>query len=91
MRMERDAAMAERDRLRDEVERGQRQAAIFDTRLRQLFGEEAMLRGAIGETEEHLARTYLEIDRLNALIHEMEGTKAWRLHRFLERLRGRDS
>jgi LmbE family N-acetylglucosaminyl deacetylase len=91
MRMERDAAVAERDRLRDEVERGQRQAAIFDTRLRQLFGEEAMLRGAIGETEEHLARTYREIDHLNALIHEMEGTKAWRLHRFLERLRGRES
>ena len=31
----------------------------------------------------------LTIDRLNTLIREMEGTKAWRLHRFLERLRGR--
>jgi LmbE family N-acetylglucosaminyl deacetylase len=91
IRMERDAAVAERDRLREEIERGQRQAAIFDNRLRQLFGEEAMLRGAIGETEEHLARTYREIDRLNALIHEMEGTKAWRLHRWVDRLRGRNS
>jgi len=89
IRMERDAAVAERDRLREEVERCSRQASLFDVRLRQLFGDEALLRGTIGETEEHLARTYREIDRLNALIREMEGTKAWRLHRFLERLRGR--
>jgi hypothetical protein len=75
--------------LRDEVERCQRQAAIFDARLRQLFGDEALLRGTIGETEEHLARTYQEIDRLNALIREMEGTKAWRLHHWIERRRGR--
>jgi LmbE family N-acetylglucosaminyl deacetylase len=89
MRMERDAAVAERERLRDEVERCSRQLAILDGRMRQLFGDEAMLRGAMGETEEHLARTYKEIDRLNALIREMEGTKAWRLHRFMEGLRGR--
>jgi len=89
IRIERDAAVAERDRLREEVERFQRQAAIFDARVRQLFGDEALLRGTIGETEEHLARTYQEIDRLNALIREMQGTKAWRLHRFVERLRGR--
>ena len=89
IRVDRDATAAERDRLREEVERGQRQAAIFDARLRQLFGDESLLRDTIGETEEHLARTYQEIDRLNALIREMEGTKAWRLHRFLERRRGR--
>lgn len=89
IRMERDGAAAERDRLRDEVERCQRQAALFDARLRQLFGDEALLRGTVGETEEHLTRTYREIDRLNALIREMEGTKAWRLHRFVERLRGK--
>ena len=89
IRVDRDATAAERDRLREEVERGQRQAAIFDARLRQLFGDESLLRDTIGETEEHLARTYQEIDRLNALIREMESTKAWRLHRFLERRRGR--
>ena len=30
-----------------------------------------------------------EIERLNALVREMEGTRAWRLHRFFERVRGR--
>jgi hypothetical protein len=72
---------------REGFERCHRQAR--PTRLRQLFGDEALLRGTIGETEEHLARTYQEIDRLNALIREMEGTKAWRLHRVIDRLRGR--
>lgn len=30
-----------------------------------------------------------ELARLNALVREMEGTRAWRLHRFVERVRGR--
>ena len=38
---------------------------------------------------ENTERLHTEIERLNALIKEMEGTKAWRLHRALERLRGR--
>ena len=40
--------------------------------------------------EQHLARLYAEIERLGSIIEEMEGTKAWRLHRAVEKLRGRN-
>jgi LmbE family N-acetylglucosaminyl deacetylase/glycosyltransferase involved in cell wall biosynthesis len=89
IRMERDGLAAEHARLSAEVERLERHATAIDVRLRQLFGDDDVIRGAMDETEEHLARTYQEIDRLNTLVRQMEGTKAWRLHRFLERLRGR--
>jgi len=46
-------------------------------------------RTAIAEHDENAQRLHAEIERLNALIKEMEGTKAWKLHRRLERLRGR--
>ena len=36
-------------------------------------------------------RLVQEIERLQRMIAEMENTRAWRLHRFTERLRGRDS
>jgi LmbE family N-acetylglucosaminyl deacetylase/glycosyltransferase involved in cell wall biosynthesis len=91
IRMERDAVVAERNRLRAELARLERQAAAIDIRLRQLFGDDQVLHSAMDETEEHLARTYQEIDRLNGIIRAMEGTKAWRLHRLVERLRGRGS
>ncbi len=39
--------------------------------------------------DEALQQTYSEIERLNRLIGSMEGSRAWRLHRFVERLRGR--
>lgn len=46
-------------------------------------------RNALAEHDENATRLYAEIDRLNALIEEMKGTKAWKLHQSLERLRGR--
>ena len=46
-------------------------------------------RNAIAEHDENEQRLYAEIERLNGMIREMEGTKAWKLHRSLERLRGR--
>jgi LmbE family N-acetylglucosaminyl deacetylase len=39
--------------------------------------------------EQHLTRLYAEIDRLGSVIEAMESTKAWRLHRAIEKLRGR--
>ena len=38
---------------------------------------------------EDLRRTYAEIVRLNELMREMQGTRAWRLHRIVERWRAR--
>ncbi len=46
-------------------------------------------RNAIAEHDENAQRLYAEIERLNGIIEAMEGTKAWKLHRSLERLRGR--
>ena len=46
-------------------------------------------RATLAEQEENIQRLYLEIDRLGNIIDAMEGTKAWRLHRRLEALRGR--
>ena len=45
--------------------------------------------GSVPELGQTLRRTYAEIERLNAQIRAMEGTRAWRLHRWVERLRGR--
>ena len=46
-------------------------------------------RQALAEHDENAQRLYAEIERLTSLVEEMEGTKAWRLHRSLEKLRGR--
>ena len=45
--------------------------------------------GSVPEIALDRHRARAEITRLNALIREMEGTRAWRLHRWVERLRGR--
>jgi hypothetical protein len=55
--------------------------------LRRVYGEESKLRGAVDEQTAHLGRTHAEIERLNRLIRDMEATRAWRLHRWLERRR----
>ena len=47
--------------------------------------------GEVGEQDEQLGRVYAEIERLNALIEAMESTTAWKLHRKVEKLRGRSS
>ncbi|HEV8632192.1 MAG TPA: PIG-L family deacetylase [Thermoanaerobaculia bacterium] len=56
--------------------------------LQRLFGVEGELRRHLAEQDAHLARCYAEISRLNALLEEMRGTRAWRLHQWLERRRG---
>ncbi|HEY0782844.1 MAG TPA: hypothetical protein VGE98_10335, partial [Thermoanaerobaculia bacterium] len=55
--------------------------------IERLYAEEAKLRGAIDDQTAHLGRTYAEIERLNGLVREMEATRAWRLHKLLERRR----
>ncbi|MFN2442691.1 MAG: glycosyltransferase family 2 protein, partial [Thermoanaerobaculia bacterium] len=56
--------------------------AILQTRIDELTG-------AVTESSGHAGRLYGEIARLEALLEEMRGTKAWRLHRAAERMRGR--
>lgn len=46
-------------------------------------------RRTIAEHEENTHRLYSEIQRLSGIIEAMEGTRAWRLHRRMEGLRGK--
>jgi LmbE family N-acetylglucosaminyl deacetylase len=69
---------------RDELAAGAAKAAAAVEQLRE---EERRLHATIGEQGAHLERTYAEIERLNALIRTMEGTRAWRLHQLLQRRR----
>lgn len=64
-------------------------AAELSGRVAELDRIEAMLRERLAAQDTDLAATYAEIERLNRLVHSMEATKAWRLHRTLEKLRGR--
>jgi chromosome segregation ATPase len=41
------------------------------------------------EYDRQLAETYGEIDRLNAILSQIYGSRTWKLHLLLDRLRGR--
>jgi LmbE family N-acetylglucosaminyl deacetylase len=90
------ALRGDHQRMRQEAERLGRELASRDAaagqmtgELRRLYGEEVRLRAALEQQTDHVGRTYAEIERLNRLIREMEATRAWRLHRRLERWRRR--
>jgi LmbE family N-acetylglucosaminyl deacetylase len=77
----------EAERLRQELAARDAVAATVAAEMQRLYGEESKLRGVVDEQTAHLGRTYAEIERLNRLIGDMEATRAWRLHRRLERWR----
>jgi LmbE family N-acetylglucosaminyl deacetylase len=81
---ERESLRAERDSLRATV------SELGET-IQGLHAGEKELRAVVEDQSGHLERTYAEIERLNALIKEIEGTRAWKLHRWLERLKGHTS
>ena len=70
-----------------DVERLAHTAREQGAQLAQARAEVEGLQGTVREQVDHLARTYAEIERLNGLIRAMEGSRAWRLHRWLERHR----
>jgi len=63
----------------------ERLGAVIEARDEEIV----QLTESVREHGEHLGRTYGEIDRLNTLLRTMEGTRAWRLHRWLQRRLGR--
>jgi len=75
--------------LHGEVAARREDATRQEAELRRLYADEAALRAVVEERDAHLGRTYAEIARLEARIREMEGTRAWRAHRRVEKLRGR--
>ena len=57
--------------------------------LQRLYDQEQKLRSNLNEQIVHLGRTYAEIERLNALIKQMESSRAWRLHQWVQERKGR--
>lgn len=75
-------------RLRDlERENGslREEMAGRDRELQRLYDDERALRAAVDDQTGHLGRVYAEIERLTRVIHDMESTRAWRLHRWWQR------
>jgi LmbE family N-acetylglucosaminyl deacetylase/glycosyltransferase involved in cell wall biosynthesis len=82
------AANGEVAALRDESAALRQALSTVQAEAQRLYGEDAALRAAIASQTDHLTKTYAEIERLNALIRAMEGTRAWRLHRWWSRSGG---
>jgi len=91
LRMERSAHIDEIERLGSELAKHQRIVDELKSETCRYLDEEAELRSRILEQDEHIGRLYAEIERLNALIEAMEGSTAWKLHRKVEKFRGRGS
>lgn len=64
-------------------------AVELGTELDRVRGEERRLTEALAASDDHLGRTYAEIEHLNAVIREMKTTATWRWRRRLHRLLGR--
>ncbi len=87
LRSERDQLVIARDRVLDDLAGAQNHVGELETEIEKL-GEELRTHFSSAETQQkHLSRTYAEIDRLTTIIEEMESTKAWSLHRKLEKIK----
>jgi LmbE family N-acetylglucosaminyl deacetylase len=87
---------SERDRLTDEVRRHGAEVArlteaagSLQLEAEHLRRRDTELQKASDERQTRIDELHAEIERLHALIEAMESTKAWRLHRAVERLKGR--
>ncbi|HEX6903204.1 MAG TPA: PIG-L family deacetylase [Thermoanaerobaculia bacterium] len=56
--------------------------------IQRLYDQESKIRAVADDQTAHLGRTYKEIERLNGIIREMEATRAWRLHQWMQRRKG---
>ncbi|MFL6289674.1 MAG: PIG-L family deacetylase [Thermoanaerobaculia bacterium] len=54
------------------------------TDIQRLYDQEKALRDSLHEQIFQLRRTYAEIERLNGTIRQMETTRAWRLHQWVQ-------
>jgi LmbE family N-acetylglucosaminyl deacetylase/glycosyltransferase involved in cell wall biosynthesis len=59
------------------------------TDLQRLYDQEGKLRDNLNEQLVRLRQTYGEIERLNALIKQMEASRAWRVHSWVQETKGR--
>jgi LmbE family N-acetylglucosaminyl deacetylase len=82
------ALEAELARLGAEAELRAGELAHRAAEMQRLYDDEAKLRAVADDQSAHLGRTYGEIERLNRQLHEMEATRAWRVHQWWQRRRG---
>ena len=59
------------------------------TDLQRLYDQEGKLRDNLNEQLVRLRQTYGEIERLNGLIKQMEASRAWRVHSWVQETKGR--
>lgn len=76
-------------RAHGEADALRRESARLAAEAERLYRDERDLRAVVADQDAHLGRTYGEIERLGGVIRGMEATRAWRLHEWLERRRGR--
>ena len=57
--------------------------------LQRLYDQEGKLRDNLNEQLVRLRQTYGEIERLNALLRQMEASRAWRIHSWVQETKGR--
>ena len=86
---ERASLAGERERLLGENHRLSADVRRLGDELSRLYDEEKRLHRDAAERGREVESLSAEVDRLSTLIRAMEATKAWRLHRLVERLRGR--
>jgi len=79
------AHMAHAKALRGEVERQTQELERQTRELERVYGEEAKGHAAVAEQTAHIGRLHAEIERLGGIVRTMEGTRAWRLHRWWHR------
>jgi chromosome segregation ATPase len=89
LRGERRRLVAEIGRLEGDLTEHREAVSKLRSETKRLQSEESGLRSHLAEQDEHLRRLYAEIERLTELIEAMENTTAWKLHRRVEKLRGR--
>ena len=75
--------------LNGELETLRQENGRLRTDLQRLYDQEHKVRDNLHEQIVHLRRTYAEIERLNGLIREMESTRAWRVHQWVQEKRSR--
>jgi LmbE family N-acetylglucosaminyl deacetylase len=85
LREEREGLHAEIHRLGAEIQGLHAEIRRISAETQRLYDDEGKLRVAVDDQTAHLGRTYAEIERLNAMIREMEATRAWRVHQWLGR------
>lgn len=89
LRGERTMLVGRIEELGEELTEGRRAFAELENNTVELRNRERGLASRVEEQDEHLRRLYTEIERLTELVRTMERTTAWKLHRTVEKLRGR--